>query len=351
MVETLSAYINARVRGMKSSLLPKTELSAMLDHGRLDGMAETLLKTPYEEEMAESLSRYQGAEAIEDAVSRNLVHTFAKLRRMCQEETRLLAEIVISRWDLGAVKSLLRNRHQGLDAATGERSLEPSPSMPQAVQQELASLDSMDGLVRGLAAWNSELCRGLLAALPAYQESGNLRVLEERLDRAYFVENVRRLEDMESDDARFVYDLLRWEIDRINLRRIFEPRPAGVGVEEVLREVLPKGTLGEQVLRDIASAGSPDRAAELVTRTAYGDMAEALESFAETGKFSRLERQFEFEYLERLKRAVQRQSLGLAILLRYAWLQYNEVTNLRLIAHGLAVNLPKQRIEQELVYV
>ncbi len=351
MADSFGAYINARVRGMKSALLSRNELEAMLDGGRIDQIGEALLKSPYEVELAEALSRYQGADAIEDAVSRNLVVTFGKLRSMCREETAQLAEIFIGRWDLIAVKALLRNRHHGVSPDTAAHSLVPSPSMPQAVQKELASQDTMEALVRGLAAWNGGLCRGLVEALPAYQETKNLRVLEEALDRAYFVRNLVKLDTFRSKDAEFLKELLRSEIDRINLRRLFEPRAPGVEPEEVLREMLPRGRLTEQTLREIASAGSSERAAEVVSRTAYGDMAEALAVFAQTGKFSALERQFEVKFIERLRRAMQRQGIGLASLLRYAWLKYNEVMNLRIIAHGLAARLPKARLEQEILHV
>ena len=347
----MASFINARVRGMKSALLSRSELEGMLDAGRIDQIGETLLKSPYEVELAEALSRYQGADAIEDAVSRNLVATFAKLRAMCRDETAQLAEIFLGRWDLIAVKALLRNRHHGVSGDAAAQSLVPGPSMPQSVQKELSAQDSMDALVRGLAAWNGALCRGLLDALPAYQETKNLRVLEEALDRAYFVRNLVRLDTFRSDDAEFLKELLRSEIDRINLRRLFEPRAPGVEGEDALREMLPRGRLSDQTLREIASAGTPERAAEVVSRTAYGDMAEGLAVFGQTGKFSSLERQFEVKFMERLRRAMQAQGIGLASLLRYAWLKYNEVMNLRIIAHGLAARLPKARIEQEVLYV
>lgn len=349
--KSLSAYVNARVRGMKSSLLSSSELSTFLNDGNLKAVGEKLLTSPYEVELAESLSRYDGAEALEDAVTRNLVHDFAKLKAMCLDDMASLANIFIGRWDLIGVKALLRNRHHGLDAETGSASLVACPSMPVAVQNELAAQDSMEALIRGLVAWNTGLCRGLTEALPKYNEANSLRVLEDALDRSYFVGNLARLGRYKSDDAKFIQSLLRAEIDRINLRRIFEPRPAGVEAEDVMSELLPRGRLSDQLLRDIATSASPDRAAEVLANTPYGDMAEALSAFSQTGKFSALERQFELKFIERLRRAVQRQGIGLASLLRYAWLKYNEVTNLRIIAHGISAQLPKPLIEQEVLYV
>ncbi len=351
MPEALGAFINAYSRGLKSSLLKPGELSAVLDSGRLEAVSDLLLKSPYEAEAAEALSRFQGVDAIDDALARNLVNTFVRIKAMCREEMAQLADIFIGRWDLLAVKSLLRNRHSGVSAVESSASLVPGISMSPAVYRELAAQESMEGLIRGLAAWDPRLCGGLLQAFTGYQESRNLRVLEETIDRGYFLNSLGRLGCYRSNDATFLKELLRAEIDRINLRRLFEPRPEGVTADDVLREMLPRGVLTPATLRDIAAAGSPERAAEVMSRTPYGDMAEALAVFAQTGRFSALERQFELKFIERLRRAVQRQNLGLASLLRYAWLKYNEVTNLRIIAHGIAARLPKARLEQELLYV
>ena len=351
MPQALGAFVNAYSRGLKSSLFRSGDLSALLDSGRFEAVNELLLKSPYEKEAAEALSRFQGIDAIEDALQRNLVNTFARIKAICREEMAQLVDIFMGRWDLLAVKSLLRNRHSGVSGDKSSASLVPAISMPAAVYKELAAQDTMENLVRGLAAWNPRLCGGLLQALPAYNESRNLRVLEEAIDRGYFLNSLGRLGCYRSNDAVFLKELLRAEIDRINLRRLFEPRPEGVTADDILREMLPRGMLGPASLRDIAAAGSPERAAEVVARTPYGDMADALAAFAQTRRFSALERQFELKFIERLRRAVQRQNIGLASLLRYAWLKYNEVTNLRIIAHGVASRLPKARLEQELLYV
>ena len=85
-VKSHAAHVSARVRGMKSHLLDATDLDSLLDSTGPDAMAELLLTTPYESEMAEAMTRYQGADAVEDGVTRNLIHTFTKLRKMCDGE-------------------------------------------------------------------------------------------------------------------------------------------------------------------------------------------------------------------------------------------------------------------------
>lgn len=349
LIESFMAYMSARVRGMKRELLSPTELESLLDRGDPKVMTEVLLASPYEKEMAEALTHASGADAVEDAVTRNLVNTFAKLRRIGAGRHAAFVDIFLARWDLQAVKALLRNRHQGLDAQSGGDSLVPGPSMPVPLMNEFASQDSMEALVRGLAAWNPKLCRHLLDALPKYLETRNLRVLEEALDRGYFVGNVRALSNSTELTAGFMVDLLRTEIDRINLRLVFAPRPAGTSPEDVLAWTLPRGYVAPATLRDIASAPSPDRAVSLLERTPYAGLESGFRQLAETGKFSRLDHQFETAIFERLRRGVQRQSIGLGILLLFAWEKYSEVIKIRMIARGLAANLPKEYLREEVL--
>jgi ATP synthase A1 C subunit len=346
-----AAYISARVRGMKSHLMDATDLDSLMDSAGPDAMTELLLTTPYESEMAEALTRYHGADAVEEGATRNLIQTFSKLRRLSKGSMEQLVNIFIGRWDLAGVKSLLRNRHQGLDAETGEASLLPSPSLSPALMIDLASRDSVEALVRGLTAWNSSLCRPLEDKLAEYQESGNLRVLEDALDRSYFVSNARRLESDSSADAKTVRAVLRLEIDRMNLRRLFEPRGAEVDAEDILHELLPNGGISLDMLRTVASSNSPERAVEQLENSAYRGLGDALAVFAQTGQFSRLERAFDKLMMDRLKRASQQNSMSIAVLMRYSWLKYNEVMNIRMISRGAAVNLPKSRIQEEMLYV
>ena len=348
-VEAFTAYMNARVRGMKRALMSSAELEVLLDRANAPAMAEALLSSSYEQEMADALTHSEGANAIEEAVTRNLTVTFAKLRRIGSGKQAELVDTFLARWDLSAVKALLRTRHHGLDAQTGASSLVPGPSLPVPLMNELAAQDSMEALVRGLAAWNPKLCRHLLDALPKYLESRDLRVLEESLDRAYFVGNVRLLKQRSDVAAGFIVDLLRTEIDRINLRLVFAPRPADLTPEDVMAWTLPRGYVNTATLREIASAPSPEPAERLLERTPYAGLESGFQHLAETGKFSRLDHQFENAIFERLRRGVQRESIGLAILLLFAWRKYSEVIKIRMIARGTAANLPKDYLREEVV--
>ena len=104
-------------------------------------------------------------------------------------------------------------------------------------------------------------------------------------------------------------------------------------------------------MRGIASAPSPERAVTFLENTPYAELTEGIEYYAQTGKFSLLERHFELAFLARLRQGSQQLPLGIAVLMRYAWMKYNEVINLRLIAHGIAFQLPTERVAQEMLHV
>lgn len=350
VLDSFGPYISARVHGMKRSLLKRSEIEAMLDRADLKALSDGLISSPYGDEMAEALTRYEGADAIEDAVSRNLVNTFSKLYRMCSGQYDSQARIFVGRWDLESVKALLRNRHHQLDSKTGAESLFPGPSMPVALLEEMASQDSMETLVRALAAWNGALCGAMVVKLPEYNEAKSLRVLEEALDRAYFVDNLRRLSGGRDGNSRSVKRLLRMEIDRINLRILFEPRGPDASPEDVIPRLIPRGLLSEKTLRDMAAANAPERAAALLEGTIYSHLAESVAAIGQTGNYSRVERLFEMAFVDRLRHAALHHALGISILMWYTWLKFNEVKNLRLIVRGLSAGMTVDRIREEILY-
>lgn len=347
--ETFAAYFNARIRGMKSQLFTRTQLEELLDAPDVQATIEALMESPYKEELAEALSHADGADAVEEAVSRNLVNTFRKLLHI-SGAFRELAAIFLARWDLVAVKSLLRIRHHGLDATTGMQALIPGPSLTVALLRDLAQRESMESLVAGLVGWNPALASVLARALPRYHENRDVAVLEDALDRHYFVESARALTDETGEDAAFLRHYLRMEIDRINLRAIFQMRSQLSLEDRSAHRLLPEGTLSTAFLQQLLDAGSDEDAIALMMQTPYREIEEALFQYTQRHMFAPLERLLELAMLARLKRGAVTEVLSIAVLMHYAWLKFNEVVNLRLIARGQARHLPSGRVREEVLF-
>ena len=342
-------HFNARVHGMKRELFTVRAVDEFLEQNDLAKFVDTLLESPYRTQMAESLARYAGADAVEDAVSRNLVATFQMLQSRAQGEFSDLVDIFLGRWDLMAVKSLLRCRHHGVQGVGAAGALIPGPSLTPPLLADFSQSDSMETLVRILAAWNRRLCGSLLKAYPEYVETNDLATLEEALDRAYFSGNAAKLRARDDEDSRMLRTQLQAEIDRINLRTVFQhiDRKGELG-ESLESRFLGQGSLPKSLLRQMASSSDPAAAMAHLARTRYSSLVEELYQLLQTGRFSPMERFFERVLMKNVRRSARNNVFGIGVMMDYVWMKYNEVVNLRLIARGLVGNLPTGRVRDEL---
>jgi vacuolar-type H+-ATPase subunit C/Vma6 len=345
-----SIFFNARVRGMRSHLLSRERIEEMLQQNDLQRMIDALLESPYRVEMAEALTRRHGADAVEEALLRNLVSTFHNLIGRAQGEQRTLVEMFLTRWDLDAVKSLLRLRHQQVPVDESAQGLIPGPGLPLPVLQELAKRDDMESLIGALASWNSRLCRGLLQALPRYRDTNDVGVLEEALDNAYFVTSVRRLRLLASADAKALRVELAAEIDRINLRTLFQAIQVGGDRGPAVQRLLPEGTLSASLLQSMAAAADAPAAIEQLAGTRYQSLLNEILPFLQTRRFSPVERHFDRVLVTRMRHLAHQRVFGIGLMMHFVWLKHNEIVNLRLVARGLAGNLPAGRVREELYF-
>lgn len=348
--DPLFAYMNARVRALKSHLFSRAQIEELLRQDDLERMTNVLLDSVYHTELTEALSRFKGADAIEEAVTRHLVTISQMLVSRAEDRPRELLVTLLTRWDLRNVKSLLRIRHHKVPAREAAHLLMPGADMSPAFQRKLADAESMEELVGQLVAWNPDLCSGLAKALPEYQETHKLAVLEEALDRQYFVDNAHRLAQSSDENDQLLHYFLQLEIDLINLRlalqRLRLEREAPIPEERFL----PEGTLSPRVMARLGAVPDAGAAAEMLKGTRYDDFVEALYQFMQTKRFSPVERLFERVLMNELRKLAIREPLGLGVVMDFAWRKYNEGINLRLVARGLAGHLPAGRVREELVF-
>jgi len=350
-IQPYIAYFNARVRAMRSELLPKKAIEEMLDQGDVQRMVDRLLDSNYRKEMAEALTRRSGADAIEEGLLRNLAATYNKLMRMAQDDFARQVALFLKRWDLAAAKSVLRARHHGLDADSAAAALIPGPALTTAVLNDLVRHDSVADIVLALGAWDRDIAKSLREALPAYEESNDLRILEEALDNAYFVTATRQLAASRDPNDQMLAEELRGEIDRINLRMVFRSLQAESAEAALDSEILPEGKLPVTAVRRLVNAGSVAGAMEVLATTRYDALADEMYQVLQTGRFSPVERYIDRVLIRRLRHQANNDVFGISVLMDYVWRKYNEVINMRLVARGLAGHLPKGRVQEELFFL
>ncbi|NUM53686.1 MAG: V-type ATPase subunit [Candidatus Hydrogenedentes bacterium] len=349
--EVFAPYLNARIGGMRSKLFTKQHMEDLINLYDVEKIGDDLLESPYQQEMAEALTRAKGVDAIEEAVSRNLVNAQQALSRMAAGPLQDLTDRFLMRWDLAAVKALLRLRHHGLDAQTGLAILSPGPNLTVTLMKSFAERSSMEELVSALVAWKPDLCGPLAASIGDYrQQQNDLSILEDALDRGYFVRNVGTLRSREDDDSRVLRKVLRMEIDRINLRMLLQLRDGHGGADQLAARLLPSGWLNEKLLKEMAGARDAIHAMEFLAPTPYKELAEDLIAFVQAARFSPMDRHFDKLIIKHLRHEMHVHTMSFAVVMHFAWAKYNEVVNLRLIARGAAAKLPLGKVREETMH-
>lgn len=346
-----AAHFNARIRGMKSRLFSREQFDNLLDLDDIALLMDVLLNSPYGPDLAEALAASQGVDAVEDAVSRNLARTFSTITGLTPPHFQDIAGRFLLRWDLAAVKTLIRLERRGhTEDESPAAFLTPGPTLFGPALTELAKCSSMQELIRGLAWWRPDLATVLQRALPHYLESGDTVFLEETLDRHYYTGAVAELRDEPGLDAQLLQTILKMEIDRINVRSLVQLRYSGHEPQDRLERTLRGGSISQALLERMAAAPDAEHIMELLALTPYKELIEGLYGFLQTGRFSGIQRLFDQLLITRLRKMACRYVLSIAVLMSYAWLKYNEALNLRLIARGVVRHLPRGRVREGVIY-
>ncbi|HLA38150.1 MAG TPA: V-type ATPase subunit, partial [Candidatus Brocadiales bacterium] len=179
-------YLAARIRGMKGRLLPGDFFQGLLEQKELMKVADSLLSSPYGEDMSVALAGESGLLAVEKALRRNLYRVFRKVLQMCSEEPRRLLRVLLGKWDVYNIKTVLRGKQRGLPAQEVLLALVPAGELDEPKLQELLNQPDVKAVIDTLATWLSPFAPPLVGAFPEYLEKGHLAVLEKALDRYYF---------------------------------------------------------------------------------------------------------------------------------------------------------------------
>ncbi|MBN2404464.1 MAG: ATP synthase A1 subunit C [Coriobacteriia bacterium] len=345
-------YSNARVRGMRARLFTQAYLDDLMASKDISDVIQVLMQTEYGPDLEERLLHGRTAQQVDEALKDNMVRKFRKVLGLANDEAYGLMIVLLGRWDLFNVKTILRGIHMSLSHEEIEDSLIAVGQLSHVDMVELAKQPSVKALVDTLATWELPYAVPLRAEMAHYNEDGDLSVLELALDKFYTAWADKSLRCRRSN-AKLARRFLGVQVDTINLLTCLRLLNADVEAEEVNRFYLPGGLhVKEELFSDLASMSDVDEVYERLKRTPYGRPVEAVAiKYVEHGSVSVFERALEDYLMRRAFAAGQGEPLGVGIIIGYMWAKANEVTNLRIIVKGVSVGMPVERIKEELIIV
>jgi V/A-type H+-transporting ATPase subunit C len=352
-------YGNTRLRARKAGLLGADDFEALLGRD-LDGLAESLAGTAYRPEIEGMLGRSGDAARLHEALRRHLGRSLGELRAFYQGPARTLVDLLLARYDLHNLLTLLRGRLHGHSPDDVVANLIPIGSLGGDAAEEIARRQDPAAVVDLIVSWrlpDPGTARALVAAWPEYERTQDLAALELALATQHArliqhelaeigaeAEPLRELVARERDATNALVVLrLRLALDREELAEL--PPPPAPG------RFLAGGRIDEPTLD--AALRQPGRA-EAATRLAESarreDWRAPLERFAAGGELVTLDRELE---LTRVRWAVQLflvgDPLGVDIPVAYTVAKENEVRNLRLLCEEAGGHTPAAVVRAQLV--
>lgn len=339
-------YLNARVRGMKGRLLPAMAWRSALETSSLGEFVTFLGATPYAAAVGEAMTLRKGVAGVEEGLRADFQRTVDHLLRIAGGRSRELLTIVLGRWEVFNVKTVLRGRHAGADIETVMGSVIPFGRLDEVSLKELARQASVKAAIDLLVQWRIPYAAALNEAHGAYLRLGDLTVLEVALDRGFFGSALRQLDADRPDDAA-VAGCLRREIDLVLLGyalRAMHHKAGGTACAEIF---IPGGkTVTLAALERLCAAGGAREFLDAVPPSPFAAcLAPGLQRYLATRRLFELDRLLQVCFAREMTRLTAHDPLSISFTIGYLWRKANEIANLRLVARGRHASVPREETE------
>src|SRR5512135_2648154 len=241
-------YLNTRLHAMRAQFLSRREYEMILALPDLSSINAALQETPYGHFIESTGGEAPEAARIEEALRRNVSQTLARLLAISSGDCAEAVRLVLGRWEVQAVKTVLRGMVSGASPAEILSSLVPTGLHDEAALEEMCRQADPRALAELMATWREPWGRPLLRALPEYREPRDLAVLESALDRCWVEQAMKRLGEIrpssrgtDGEDALSLFVSLT--VDTTNLMTVLKEVEDRIVPANRLRLILPGGRI------------------------------------------------------------------------------------------------------------
>jgi len=345
-------YVNARVKGMKSRLLDRTVFETLILKPDIDAIITELSTTAYKEELEKASVQYAGISCIEVATRRDFTRAFRNIFKLMRgDESERYIRIVLGRWDIQNIKTILRGKNIHVTATEIHECLIPAGELDETTLIELVKQTDVKAVIDLLATWGIDYAKPLTRNFREFSEKRDLAILEYAIDRYYF-ESALDAVSGDAEEDQIVREILMTEIDVTNIKNVLRIIRDRIDPEEAPHYLIEGGiTLDVTKLQTMIKTGTLEGAIKQLENTPYNFLAKVPDEVFKSKKISVFEKDLD-RYL--IRQGISRflgDPLSIAIPIGYIWAKFNEVTNIRIIARCKTADVPEKELRGELVYV
>lgn len=332
------AYLCARVRAMKSKLLPKETYPRMMNM-EIAEITRFTEDSEYKKDVDELAQKYDGINLIEHALNQNLALTCRKLLKISAGEPHYLISEYLGRWDIWNIKTILRGKKYG---ASDEEILESVVSAGRFGYHDLITLVHKDV---------PEIIETLKQNYPIerYTEE-RLDRFENVLDKFYYEDliGIEAVRNPKTKSHRLFSGIIRTEIDIRNLKTLFRSAKANLSREQIIDMLIPGGQkLNMITLKKLAGLPFGEFITSLKDYPYWDPISSIVTEDMES--LIGVEIGLDKYVLEYAAQTSHYYPLSVVPIMDYIQCKKNEVDNIRMIVRGREAGLSDDMVRSKLV--
>jgi V/A-type H+-transporting ATPase subunit C len=336
-------YANARVRAMRSRLLGRAGIEALLAEPGLAARLEFLKRTNYADAVpGPSGTTTDRLAAAERGLRARLMADLAGIDDfLAEERPRALFRACLAFEDGWTLKTILRGVAAGEPPERIFLLLVPTPELDHAALAELVRQREVKAVIDLLATWRSPYARPLLDGLAASARRPDLLALEVALDRVLFsraLDVARR----DGEDGEMLRVFLEVQIDLANIATLLKLGGHG-GAEEFF--VAGGRTISARSYRQYAQL-DPAALKAALARKGWLLAAAGLNSSATLDDPAAVDQLLHRALAEAMRREALLHPLSFAVPLSYVLDRRAEIQRIRLVLRGAEFGIPADELLQ-----
>jgi V/A-type H+-transporting ATPase subunit C len=347
------AYLNAKVRSMKTRLLTRDNIYALLGSKGIQEIAQILEKTAYKIDLK---SEEINAINLEKIIIKNFIREIEDILNYSPEDVKNLLADLLKKFEIHNLKVILNAKEINMPFSDIEQYLIPFRELNEELCKTLIEeAMNVEEIVELLELYGKSEYREILEEpLEEYRESGLLLPLEIALDKYIYQLLWEDANNFSGIDRKIINELLGAELDIINIKTAIRCKMHKLELENAKKYFLPYGYIFRKGdLERIYALHTLDEMVNIFAVYPYREtLLNAFNIFKKEGDLLLLEVGFEKLLMNINKRILQKHPspFNIGVVISYVNLKWMEVKNLRAIIIGKERKLPAERIERILIY-
>lgn len=342
-------YTYVRVAVMRTLLIKPQEYERLLKMS-VPEIIRYLEETEYKKEIDSFALNYSGTELIDQALNKNIVKTFQKLRRISGEALRELIDIYLVRKDIHNIKTILRGKFTSTSQKELASLLVPAGMLSAEALSSLVKLDSAEEVLRNKLTAKLVSFDYLKPHLEEFGKSKNIAKLESALDKFYFNSLVNFVARLSSQGILFK-EFITTEIKILNIMTLLRLKREGVSKPEIQKFMIIGADKRQQrKIQDLLNTANLDAVIEKLKKLGYSQTIKSgLEEYKKSGSLTSIEMDFKRYLLRKTLLFEHKNPLSVDTILSFMFAKDMEIRNLQLLIKCKQFNMPENFIREQLV--